>query len=159
MTVSSGFIAYRIKEGKIEFFVGHPGGPYYKTKEYYTFLKGKRKDIFEDLFENAKREFLEESGLPEEIIKKDVEYTYLGFVKQPKKFVHAFLVPLDIDPNVCHSNKAMIEYPKNSENYIEILEVDKYKWMSLDELKGKTHPLHIPLYEKAIGIINSKEKC
>lgn len=158
MTVSSGFIVYRINGDKIEFFVGHPGGPFYKSREYFTFLKGERKDIFEGLFDNAKREFLEESGLPNEIFKKDIEYDYLGFVKQPKKFVHAFLISLEIDPNVCYSNKTMIEYPKKSGNYIEISEMDGYKWLTFDELKEKTHPLHIPLYEKALEIISLRNK-
>lgn len=154
MKVSSGFIVYRINNGNVEFFVGHPGGPYYKNKEYFTFLKGEKKDALESLFDNAKREFLEESGLSDSIFSDSSNYKYLGFIKQNKKFVHAFLTSFDIDPNICYSNNMMIEYPKNSNVILNIPEIDMYRWMSFEELKDKTHPLHIPLYEKAINIIN-----
>ena len=62
MSTSAGIIPYRINNGHIEFFVGHPGGPYWKNNPYYAFLKGGLEEG-EDSFMAAIREFKEESGL------------------------------------------------------------------------------------------------
>lgn len=140
MTYSSGIIPYRFRAGgEIEFFVGHPGGPFWKDKEYWALLKGRRNN--EESGEScATREFQEESGitLTEEEKKR---IWYVGFVKQRKdKIVSAYaLEKPDINPEECHSNMADgCDWP----------EVDKYAWMTLEEIQVKTHPTNIFFYKR-----------
>lgn len=80
MSTSAGIIPYRINNGHIEFFVGHPGGPYWKNNPYYAFLKGGLEEG-EDSFMAAIREFKEESGLS----LPSVPFISLGAVKQNSK--------------------------------------------------------------------------
>lgn len=97
--------------------------------------------------------FLEETGLSSDIFEGKSE-DYIGCAKQSKKIVHAFLINLNIDETKCKSNNCLIEYPKNSKKYIEIPEIDKYQWMTFEELQNVVHYLHIPLYLKALDKIN-----
>ena len=92
------------------------------------------------------REFREESGLKlEGIGKKDL--IPLGTSKQNKhKIVIAFaLYYPNIDTEKCFSNMA-----DNGLNP----EIDKYAWMTFDELKEKTHRMHINFYEQIIEMVS-----
>lgn len=153
--ISAGLIIYRKKNGAIEFFVGHPGGPYWKNQEFFTFLKGRLEED-EDLLSTAIREVKEECGITmpqcNDSVSK-VNYVYLGSVKQTKKTVHAFLIEHDFDEKTCYSNMCHVEYPYKSGNIIEIPEIDEYRWVTYEELTKITHIKHLPLYEKAIDII------
>ena len=139
MTYSAGIIPYRFNNnGDVEFFVGHPGGPFWHDKDYWALLKGRRnKD--ESAESCAIREFQEESGITLTDNEKS-KIWYLGFVKQRKdKIVSAFaLEKPDINPDVCYSNMAdNCEWP----------EIDKYAWMELNEVVAKTHPTNIFFFQ------------
>lgn len=146
MEYSCGIIPFRRNsEGNIQFFVGHPGGFGWQWKDYWAFLKGGVEGD-EDWGQTALREFREESGLKlEGIDKKDL--IPLGTAKQNKhKIVVAYaLYYPDIDIEQCFSNLA------DGENYPEI---DKYAWLTFEELKERTHPTHINFYEQIIELIN-----
>ena len=64
MKYSAGIIPFRINKetNELEFFVGHPGGYWWKNKNYWAFLKGNVENG-ENWQETALREFKEESGL------------------------------------------------------------------------------------------------
>ena len=61
--LSAGILVYRVKNKKIEVFLCHPGGPFYKNKDnaVWTIPKGEF-DENEEPFTAAKREFKEETG-------------------------------------------------------------------------------------------------
>ena len=61
---SAGLLMYRLKEGKLEFLLVHPGGPFFIKKDtgFWGIPKGEV-DEGEDLLETAKREFEEEMGI------------------------------------------------------------------------------------------------
>ena len=59
MKKSAGIIPYKIEDGNVKFFLGHPGG---MERPYYAYLKGEVKDG-EPENEAAIREFCEESGV------------------------------------------------------------------------------------------------
>lgn len=143
MKHSAGIIAYRKNDkGELEFFVGHPGGNKYY---YWAFLKGLVEDG-EDVAETAIREFREECGQPLEWLTPS-DLTLLGTIRQSvhKKVTVFALEYGDIDPDECFSNLA-----DNGKVY----EIDKYKWMTYDELKDHTHPTHLILYQKIKDKLN-----
>lgn len=141
MIYSAGIIPFRINgNGVMEFFLGHPGGD---KRNYWSFLKGqvKKDEKWQDA---AIREFKEESGLDMGESGSNLLIS-LGTARQNKqKVVVAYgLYYPNIDENNCHSNMA--------ENGL-CPEIDKYKWMTYDELKNVTHKTHIYFYETLINI-------
>ncbi len=55
---------YRFREGTLQVFLAHPGGPYFTNKDdgSWTIPKGEP-DTGEDLLDAARREFQEETGV------------------------------------------------------------------------------------------------
>jgi len=62
--ISAGLLMYRIRDGKLQMLLAHPGGPFFKNKDdgAWTIPKGEI-EPGEDLLEAAKREFKEETGI------------------------------------------------------------------------------------------------
>ena len=146
MVYSCGIIPFRRNnDGILEFFVGHPGGQSWEWKDYWAYLKGGVEGN-ETWQETSLREFKEESGLTLEDVKIS-DLIPLGTAQQnKKKIVVAFaLYYPNIDIDKCFSN--LVE----DSNYPEI---DRYAWMTFDELKEKTHPTHINFYEQIIDMVS-----
>ena len=61
---SAGLLPYRIHDGVVEVLIGHPGGPFWASKDdgAWSILKGEYADG-EDPWEAAQREFTEETAL------------------------------------------------------------------------------------------------
>ena len=142
MKTSCGIIPFRKNEkGEMEFFVGHPGGHYPNQKDLWMFLKGAVEDG-ETWKETALREFKEETGLTlgDDVADKLIT---LGSVQQnPHKIAAAFgLEYPNIDPNKCHSNMVDGVTP----------EIDKYCWMTYDQICRYTHPTHMFFYEQLMA--------
>ena len=147
MIYSAGIIPFRINKDteEIEFFVGHPGGHKWNTKNYWAFLKGHvEKD--ESWVTAAIREFKEESGLSMEECDPNMLIP-LGAVQQnAHKTVIAFgLHYPDISPDECESNLTEEGFP----------EIDLYRWMTFKELKDNTHPTHFNFYEQIIDRVQN----
>ena len=146
MIHSAGIIPFRFNPstGELEYFVGHPGG---MSAEYYAFLKGQT-NKGENTVEAAIREFLEESGaiVPDDVFDSLIP---LGSVMQnPMKRVTAFGLPYgDINEEKCYSNLCDNGYTP---------EIDKYAWLTYDELRKITHPSHLIFYEQIKTIALSK---
>lgn len=145
MNYSAGIIPYRLnKEGKYEFFLGHPGGEFWSKKNYWAFLKGGTEEG-ENWLAAAKREFKEESGIDISEY-PDSDFIPLGSVLQNnKKTAIAYALYIsDIDCEKCHSN--LIEDGVTPE-------IDKYKWMTFDEVLDCTNNTHIVFYDRLIKIL------
>src|SRR4051812_27256350 len=100
MKKSAGILAYRCVKGKIQFFLVHPGGPFWKNKDLGAWTIPKGEFIDEDPLTAAKREFKEETGLVCE-----GKCTALAPVKQKSgKIVYAFAVLMDIEAETIKSN-------------------------------------------------------
>src|SRR5688572_21616975 len=128
---SAGILAYRIKGGSPEFFLGHPGGPFYKKKdkEVWSIPKGEFKDD-EDPLEAAKREFEEETG--QKISGKFIELNPVKY--KSGKIVYAWGVEFDFSEKNIHSNNFSIEWPPNSGKQIEFPEIDKGGWFTMEDV-------------------------
>lgn len=142
MVYSAGIIPFRRNSnGELEFFVGHPGGVGNEWTNYWAYLKGGVEEG-ETWIDCAWREFCEESGLTLSDVSK-TDLIPLGTSKQNKrKIVVAFgLYYPNIEPSECFSNMA-----DNGLNP----EIDRYAWFTFDELKNRTHPMHLNFYEQII---------
>lgn len=147
MIHSCGIIPFRVNaDGKMEFFVGHPGG---WKRDYWAMLKGQMEDG-ENASESAVREFTEESGVDLSSCRSQMLIPLGSVMQNPKKMVTAFGLHFpEIDPEKCHSNMA-----DNGLNP----EIDSYRWMTMDELAHKTHATHIVFYEKLLSMAENEEK-
>jgi predicted NUDIX family NTP pyrophosphohydrolase len=126
--ISAGILLYRIRNGALEVFLVHPGGPYWHNKDLgaWSIPKGLLEEGDDELAA-AKREFEEETGSP-----VDGEFTPLAALKQPSgKVVHAWAVEGDIDASSIKSNTFPMEWPPRSGKMQEFPEVDRGGWFTL----------------------------
>ncbi len=132
---SAGILLYRKKNKRLEIFLCHPGGPFYKNKDagVWTIPKGEF-DNDEEPLVAAKREFCEETGQ-----KIDGEFIPLKPVKYKdgRKIVYAWAVEGDIDTDSIRSNLFSLEWPPKSGKYIDVPEVDKGEWFTIEIAKEK----------------------
>jgi len=125
---------YRIRDGRIEVLLAHPGGPYYVKKDagVWTIPKGEP-DTDEDLLLTAKREFEEETG-----VKPIGKFVPLRPVKQKGgKVVHAWAFEGDCDTADIKSNTFTVEWPPKSGRQQEFPEMDRAEWFDLATARTK----------------------
>ena len=93
---SAGLLPFRRREGRLEVFLVHPGGPFWANKDEHAWSVAKGEvEPGEDLLDAANREFHEETGLT--LVGPT---TPLAPVRQPSgKLVHAWAIETDIDPS------------------------------------------------------------
>jgi predicted NUDIX family NTP pyrophosphohydrolase len=142
---SAGILLYRNKATRLEMFLVHPGGPFFKNKDegVWSIPKGEFLDDEEPLAA-AKREFLEETGQP-----IDGEFIKLSPVQlKSGKIVHAWAVEGDIDHEVITSNLFEMEWPPKSGKMQSFVEVDRAGWFSIDEAKVKLNPAQVGLVDE-----------
>ena len=131
---SAGLILYRRRTSGIEVFLVHPGGPFWAKKDLasWSIPKGEYTEG-EDPLAAAKREFEEETGFS-----VDGSFTPLGELKQSGgKFVSAWAIEGDCDPTQLRSNTFQLEWPPRSGKHIEVPEVDRGAWFSIEEARTK----------------------
>lgn len=137
---SAGILLYRNRGEELEYFIIHPGGPFWKNKEInsWSIPKGGVEED-EDLLVTAKREFCEETGNE---IEFDSECIELSSVKlKSGKVIHAFAFYKDIDFKEIKSNFFEMEFPTGSGVLRSFPEVDKGGWFNkkqCEELLNKT---------------------
>lgn len=131
MTVeSAGLVLYRVRDGKTEVLLVHPGGPFWKRRDEgaWSIPKGEM-GPGESRLDVARREFQEELGVPP----PEGEVLPLGSVRQAGgKVVHAWAAPGDLDVSRVSSSTFAIEWPPRSGRTQEFPEVDKAAWFDLD---------------------------
>lgn len=128
---SAGLLLYRRRDSGIEVFLVHPGGPFWAKKNLgaWSIPKGLYEPD-EDPLAAAKREFEEETGFAA----PSGNYIPIGELKQPGgKVVEAWAVEGDCDPGTLRSNLCTIEWPPRSRRKIQIPEIDRGQWFTLEE--------------------------
>jgi len=127
---SAGLLLYRRSQRGLEVFLVHPGGPFWAKKDLgaWSIPKGEY-DQSEAALDAARREFAEETGFTAE-----GEFVELGTVRQASgKLVSAWALEGDCDPAALVSNLCEIEWPPRSGRRMEIPEVDRGAWFTLDQ--------------------------
>jgi predicted NUDIX family NTP pyrophosphohydrolase len=131
MKKSAGILIYRKKNGNIQIFLIHPGGPFWKNKDLnsWSIPKGEIENE-ENLKDTAIREFEEETGIV--LTNKDKENIfYLGEVKNKNKIVYIFALEKDLGDEVkVQSNLVKTKFG-------EFPEVDKGQYFNLEEAINK----------------------
>ena len=147
---SAGILLYRFTNNNIEFFIVHPGGPFWAKKDSgaWSIPKGIIEDT-EDPLGAAIREFEEETG-----IKISGNFIALAPVKMKNgKIIYAFAVEHDIDPTQLSSNTFMIEWPPKSGKQMEFPEIDKGEWFDTETCKTKLNDSQTPFIDELLKII------
>ncbi len=151
--LSAGVLAYRRNaRGELEFFLAHPGGPFWAKKDegVWTIPKGEPDPGEEDLLAVARREFAEETGVtpPAE------GYDSLGTITQKSgKVVHAWGCEFDLDEAAICSNRITVEWPPKSGRMVEIPEVDRCGWFGMEEARRRINPAQVELLERLSRLI------
>ena len=138
---SAGLLMYKIRDRRIEVFLVHPGGPFWETKNKgaWTIPKGQFLDDEEPL-DAAKREFQEETSFV-----PNGEFLSLGTIRQLSgKLVEAWAFEGDCNPDELRSITCEVEWPPRSKRMIEVPEVDRGQWFSVDEAGNAILPAQRP---------------
>ena len=153
MKQSAGILLYRLKNSEPEFFLVHPGGPFWAKKDLASWSIPKGEFENDELaVDAARREFFEETG-----ILIDANLLPLNPVKQKSgKIVYAFALEKDIDATTITSNNFEMEWPPKSGKQSSFPEVDKAGWFNLVTAKEKINAYQVPLLEELAVIIAGK---
>jgi predicted NUDIX family NTP pyrophosphohydrolase len=142
---SAGILLYRFRSGSPEFFLVHPGGPFWKNKDdgAWSIPKGEY-EADEEPLAAARREFAEETGKT-----VDGPFIPLSPVKlKSGKSVSAWAAEGDLDASALVSNTIQIEWPPKSGRWQTIPEVDRGDWFAPDLARRKINPAQTALIDE-----------
>ena len=144
---SAGILLYRLLKNKPEFFLVHPGGPFWTNKDAgaWTIPKGEY-DINEEPLAAAIREFSEETG---HIITGNF-ISLTPIIQKAGKQVDAWALEGDIDTTNIRSNSFNIEWPPKSGNWKSYPEIDRAEWFDIKTAKEKINPAQVAFLEELI---------
>lgn len=127
---SAGILLHRIRDGRREVLLGHLGGPFWakRHERAWSIPKGVLEEG-ESPEEAARREFLEELGVPV----PEGPWTDLGSVRQSRKDVLVWAVEADLDPATVVPGTFDLEWPPGSGTMQAFPELDRVQWFGLDE--------------------------
>lgn len=143
---------YRFRNAALEVFLVHPGGPFWAKKDLGAWSIPKGEYLAHEVpLTAAQREFKEETGFA-----PHGPFVELGEIKQSGgKSVSAWAFAGDCDPRNLKSNTFTLEWPPHSGRKIEVPEVDRGAWYSIDEARSRLlasqRPFLDRLVEKVLG--------
>jgi len=126
---SAGILLYKQGREGLQVFLVHPGGPFWKNKDAgaWSIPKGEFAEG-EDPLKAAVREFFEETGQ-----QVSGDFLELKPIKaRSGKLIFAWALQGDIDPDKIVSNTFPLEWPPRSGKFIDVPEIDRGAWFSLD---------------------------
>lgn len=148
---SAGLIMYR-HPSRLQVFLVHPGGPFWAKKDMgaWTIPKGEYQSGEEALLA-AQREFHEETSFT-----ANGPFLPLGTVRLASgKIVVAWAFEGDCDPDALVSNTCIIHWPPKSNRPLEIPEVDRGAWFSLEEARTRIRAEQLPLLAALEGLLDA----
>jgi predicted NUDIX family NTP pyrophosphohydrolase len=151
---SAGILLWRHATGdEIEVLLGHPGGPLFARKDHghWTIPKGEI-EAGEAAWDVARREFTEETGFP---VPTGAPLE-LGEIRQKGgKLVVAWALEGDLDVDAAHSNTFWLEWPPRSGRRIEVPEIDRVTWFTLDEARAHIKETQIPFLDRLVAALQA----
>ena len=149
--ISAGLVMYRIRRGRPQFLLVHPGGPFFKNKDEgaWSIPKGEVAPD-EDLLAAAQREFREELGL-----EPQGPFLPLEPIRQKSgKRVYAWAFEGDCDPSEIRSNTFTMEWPPKSGRMVEFPEIDRAAFFGFETACKKILPAQQPLLEQLFHLLS-----
>ena len=143
---SAGILLYRRRNDQLEVLLVHPGGPFWRQKDLgaWSVPKGEYEQG-EVALAAARREFAEELGVPP----PEGPVRDLGEIRQRSgKLVHAWALAGDLDTDAIVSNTFPLEWPPRSGKLIEVPEVDRAEWFTLDVARERINPAQAALLDR-----------
>jgi predicted NUDIX family NTP pyrophosphohydrolase len=149
--VSAGILLFHrvAGPGSIEVLLGHPGGPFFASRDLgeWSIPKGEVEEG-EDLEGVARREFREETGHPV----PDGPVIPLGSIRQKGgKVVHAWAAAGDLDPTTARSMTFTLQWPPNSGTWISVPEIDRVEWFAPAEARRRIKEAQIPFIDRLLA--------
>lgn len=145
--VSAGLLMFRVVEGALEVLLAHPGGPYFRNKDFgaWTLPKG-LVEPGEEPIACALREFREETGIEPTA----ASYLPLGEVRlKSGKRVHAWAFEGDWHgEGPPPSNTFEVEWPPKSGRMATFPEIDRMAFFDLDTARAKILAAQAPLIDR-----------
>jgi len=142
---SAGLLLFQMRDGRLEVFIAHMGGPFWANKDEggWSIVKGEYEDG-EDPYAAARREFLEETG-SDPPAGRILE---LGEVRQPSgKRIVAWAIESDFDAASVRSNTFALEWPRGSGRLTEFPEIDRAGWFDSATAREKLVKGQVPFVE------------
>ena len=151
--ISAGLLMYRMAtSGAPEFFLVHPGGPFFKNRDlgFWTIPKG-LSHPGEELIDTAVREFQEETG-----IIPSPPFADIGTIKQKSgKIVHAWAFAGDWHPDTgIKCNEFLLEWPPRSGKKVAFPEVDRAAWWDYPKAVKAILAEQIPFIDRTLQAIS-----
>lgn len=149
--LAAGLLMCKVSVHRFQYFLVHPGGPYFKNKDagYWSIPKGiPEKD--EVLLDTAQREFYEETG-----IRPLGPFHDLGTIRQKGgKEVHAwaFAGEWEAESGIA-CNTFTIEWPPRSGKRATFPEIDKAAWFDYDSAVNMIIPKQRPFIDRGREIL------
>jgi predicted NUDIX family NTP pyrophosphohydrolase len=150
---SAGILLHRDLGNGPEVLLVHPGGPFWARRDAgaWSIPKGEHGPDEEPLVA-ARREFEEELGSPA----PGAEAEDLGEIRQKSgKLVRAWALPGDLEASAVVSNTFELEWPPRSGRRIEVPEVDRAEWFSLEAAREKINPAQVELLDRLKQLLGS----
>lgn len=144
---SAGLLMFRRRDGAVEVLLAHPGGPFWKDRDAgaWTLPKGGIHPG-EDPLDAAVREFREETGFA-----ACGPFLPLGSITQlGGKLVHAWAFEGDCDPSALASVTCTTEWPPRSGLRIEVPEIDRCRFFSLEEARRAINVAQVALLGRLV---------
>ena len=142
---SAGIILYRLKNNILQVLLVHPGGPFWASKDLaaWSIPKGEISEN-ENKIDAAIREFQEETGL-----RPAGDFIELSPVKlKSGKQIFAWAIKGEFNIDNLVSNTFQLNWPPGTNKIINIPEVDKAGWFTIDEAVLKLNSGQVALVKE-----------
>jgi predicted NUDIX family NTP pyrophosphohydrolase len=147
---------FRTREGKLEVFLVHPGGPFFRNKDEgaWTIPKGEVGEG-EELLRRAQIEFEEELG----VAATADDWIELGSIKQKGgKTVHAWAFAGDFKNDFeVSSNTFELEWPPRSGHLQQFPEIDRAEFFPLEKAKMKINQAQVTFLDRLLEAVEPRD--
>jgi predicted NUDIX family NTP pyrophosphohydrolase len=144
---------YRFRDGELQVFLAHPGGPFFARKDdgVWSIPKGEP-EAGEELLATARREFREETGL----VANGSFMPLTPVTQKGGKIVHAWAFPGDCEEQEIVSNVFAMEWPPGSGRTREFPEVDRAEFFAVAVARKKIKAAQCPLIDELVRTVADK---